>query len=225
MAASTFAALFLAHVIADYLLQTNWLVENKRRPLAIGLHIAAVLVMMPILTLQISWWFVVLALAHLAIDLIKTHLLGGSLAAYLADQLLHIASILVVVTLAPDLWSGSPLSEVDWIARFYLLLAVFLFAARGGQYAVATYLRLDPEAPGHGVRVGWIERTALAAVVAAGLPWAILGLLAAKVAHLIHAVRHRTAAGRQRFVKGAALSMAWGLGCAAALWVILPAFG
>jgi hypothetical protein len=225
MAASTFAALFLAHVIADYLLQTNWLVENKRRPLAIGLHIAAVLVMMPILTLQLSWWFVALAAAHLAIDLTKTHLLGGGLAAYVADQALHIASILVVVMLAPDLWLGSPLSDIAWVAPFYLILSAFLFSARGGQYAVATLLRLDPEADGHGVRVGWVERTALAAVVAAGAPWAILGILVAKTAHLAHALRHRSTAARQRFVKGAALSMVWGLGCAAALWAALPAFG
>ena len=225
MAASTFAALFLAHVIADYLLQTNWLVENKRRPLAIGLHIAAVLVMMPLLTLHFSWWFVALAAAHLAIDLTKTHLLGGGLAAYIADQALHIASILVVATLAPDLWGDSPLSAIDWVAPFYLILSAFLFSARGGQYAVATYLRLDPEADGHGVRVGWVERTALAAAVAAGAPWAIPGILAAKAAHLVPAFRRRNEVGRQRLLKGATLSMAWGLGCAAALWAILPAFG
>jgi hypothetical protein len=225
MAASTFAALFLAHVIADYLLQTSWLVENKRRPLAIGLHIGAVLAMMPLLTLHLSWWFVALAAMHLAIDLTNTYLLGGGLMAYLADQILHLASILAVVTLAPGLWADSPLSDIDGLARFYLILAVFLFAARGGRYAVATLLRLDPEADGRGVRIGWAERTALVAVVALGLAWAIAGVLAGKAVHVAMALSRRDGAGRARLVRGAGLSMVWGLGCAGALWAILPAFG
>lgn len=225
MAASSFAALYLAHVIADYLLQTQWMVVNKDRPTAIGLHVGIVLAMMPVVTLHLSWWFVALALAHLAIDLTKTHLLGPGLAAYVGDQLLHLISIVAVVALVPDLWDQSPLAGIDWLARFYLILAVFIFAARGGQYAVATLFRTDPEADGRGVRIGWVERTALAAVVAVGIPWAIALGLAAKALHVMLERPGRDARRQSRLIRGAALSMAWGLACALALWVILPSFG
>lgn len=225
MAASTFAALYLAHVIADYLLQTRWMVENKDRAPAIGLHIGVVLAMMPVVTLHLSWWFVALALAHLVIDLTKTHVLGGGLLAYFADQALHIVSILGVVALTPGLWAESPLSNIDWLARFYLILAVFVFAARGGQYAVAIWLATDPEADGRGVRIGWAERTALSVAVAAGVPWAMPAVLAAKAAQVAVAWPGRDARGQRRLLQGACLSMSWGLACAATLWAILPSFG
>jgi hypothetical protein len=225
MAASTFAALFLAHVIADYLLQTNWLVMNKHRARAIGLHVAIVLAMMPLVTLHLSWWFLAVAAAHLAIDLTKTHVLGGGFGAYVLDQALHIASILLVVWAAPGLWAESPLSGIDWLARFYLILAFLIFATRGGQYAVAIFLRHDPEADGRGVRLGWAERAALSALVAAGLAWAMIGVVAAKIGHVAYALPRRDTGSRARLLQGALLSMVWGLACAAALWAILPAFG
>ncbi len=225
MAISTFAALFLAHVIADYLLQTGWMVANKRRALSIGLHIGAVFVMMPLATLSFSPWFVALAAMHLAIDLTKTHVLRGGLVAYVADQALHLASILLVVWLAPGLWAVSSLAEVDWLPRFYLILAVLLFSARGGQYAVATLFCIDPEADSRGVRIGWVERSALAALVAVGAPWPMLAVVAAKAGHVAFGLPRRDARGRSRLIRGSALSMAWGLACALALWAVLPSFG
>ena len=222
MAVSSFAALFLAHVLADYLLQTGWLVENKRRPLALTLHIGIVFLAMPLVTLGFSPWFIVLAALHLGIDLTKTFVLKGGLLAYVSDQVLHLASIAFIVWLAPDLWSVSLLSDLDWLPRFYLILAVFLFAARGGQYAVATLFGIDPEASSRGVHVGWIERTAMSAMVALGAPVLALAVLPAKAAHVAWAWRDRNEARRQRLLRGTSLSMIWGLICAAGLWALLP---
>lgn len=225
MGVSTFAALFLAHVIADYLLQTAWMVTNKDRASAIGLHIGIVLVMMPAVTLHLSPWFLAVAAMHLAIDLTKTHLMPGGLISYVADQVLHLASIVLVVWLVPGLWGESPLAEVGWLDRTYLILAVFIFAARGGQYAVASLLGVDPEADGRGVRLGWAERVALSVAVAVGLPWAVPGIVAGKAAQVVRALRERDEAGRRRLIRGAGLSLIWGLACAAALWALLPAVG
>jgi hypothetical protein len=222
MVIPTFAALFLAHVIADYLLQTRWLVSNKRRPAALGAHIGLVLLAMPLVTLSLSPWFLLLALLHLGIDLTKTFVLRGGLAAYTADQALHVASIGLIAWLAPNLWGQTPLADVAWLPEFYLMLAVFLFSARGGQYAVATWFRRPPEDEGRGVYIGWVERTALPATVALGAPWLIAAVVAAKGVHVMAALRGRTGAGRTRLVQGAALSLAWGLVCTAALWLLLP---
>jgi hypothetical protein len=222
MAISTFAALFLAHVIADYLLQTRWLVANKRHPRALGVHIGLVFAAMPLVTLGFSPWFMALAGLHLLIDLAKTFILRDGLPAYVADQALHIASIFLIASLAPGLWSQSPLAGIGWLPLFYLIVSVFLFAARGGQYAVATWIGRDPEVDTRGVHLGWAERVALSAVVALGASWLVPGVLAAKAGHVAVAWRARDAAGRRRLVKGTVLSLGWGLGCAAALSLLLP---
>jgi hypothetical protein len=225
MAVSTFAALFLAHVIADYLLQTTWLVDNKRRPLAIGLHIGAVFAMLPLVTLTFSPWFLVLAALHLAIDLTKTHLMGAGLVAYVADQVLHLVSIALIAALAPGIWAASPLAEVAGLPQVYLILAMILFAARGGQYAVAALFRSEPEVGSRGVWIGWAERTALTASVAAGLSMAVLAVVAAKAGLVAWSIGKRKGPYRDRLIRGSALSLAWGLGCAAVLWALLPTLG
>lgn len=222
MVISTFAALFLAHVIADYLLQTTWLVVNKHRPVALGAHVGIVLVTMPLVTLTLSPWFLLLAALHLGIDVLKTFVLRGGLAAYVADQALHIVSIAVIALLVPGLWGESPLAGVAWLPQFYLILGVFLFSTRGGQYAVATWFRRPPAEEGRGVYIGWIERTALPATVAIGAPWLILGVIVAKVAQLTLAWRERPADRRRHLVEGALLSLGWGLACSAGLWLLLP---
>jgi hypothetical protein len=230
MAASTFAALFLAHVIADYLLQTDWMVTNKYRASAIGLHVLTVLVAMPLVTLSLSPWFLVLAAMHLAIDLTKTHLMPGGLWPYVADQILHLASIGVIVWLAPDLWSISPLAGTEWVAPAYLILAMVIFAARGGQFAVATHLGQAPAIKTHGIHAqgvgaGWAERSALPGAVALGVPWMVLPVLLLKAGEVLWSTRGLSAPARSNQFQAAILSMGWALACAVALWSVLPTVG
>jgi hypothetical protein len=220
MAASTFAALFLAHVIADYLLQTRWMVDNKRHPLAMGLHIGAVWLTLPLVTLSLSTWFVALAGLHLLIDLTKTFVLRGGLIPYLVDQFLHLASIAVIVAMAPALWAGSPLAEVAGLPQVYLTVAVALFAARGGQFAIASRAGATRN-PGS-VHSGWAERALPVLAIAAGLPWLVGIVVLAKVAQLALAPARRGMDGRTHPWWDASLSMGWGLCCAAGLWAILP---
>ncbi|NKX46451.1 DUF3307 domain-containing protein [Roseicyclus persicicus] len=222
MAASTFAALFLAHVLADYLLQTGWMVANKRRAAALGLHIGTVLAAMPLVLLTLSPWFLVLAGLHLAIDLLKTFVMRPGLASYVLDQLLHLASIVLVAALAPGLWADSPLAALPWAPAAILIAAAVLFAARGGQYAVAARLPDDPATGARGVRMGWAERATMVGVVALGLPVLALGVALAKAAQVALRWADRDVAGRRRLVEGAGLSLGWGLACAAGLWAILP---
>ncbi len=133
MAAYTFAALFLAHVIADYLVQTTWMVVNKRRVIATATHIGLVLGTLCAMTLSFSVWFIALALLHLFIDIAKTYAMKAGPGAYVADQVLHVASIAAIALLAPQIWADSPLREVDGLPLYDMLVAGVVFAARGGQ--------------------------------------------------------------------------------------------
>ncbi|WP_108261623.1 DUF3307 domain-containing protein [Mangrovicoccus ximenensis] len=104
----TAAALLLAHVLADYAFQTDWIVENKRRFSVLALHGAIVF--------AASWLALglapaalplvaVLTLLHMATDAAKTRLEPGRLWSYLADQALHVAAIFLLSALFAAGWS------------------------------------------------------------------------------------------------------------------------
>lgn len=222
MAVESFAALFFAHVIADYLLQTKWVVVNKRRPAALAVHITLVFLCMILTTLTLSPWFLVIAGLHLCIDILKAYVLPDGVVSYTGDQMLHVASIVLVVMLAPDLWAESPLSEIPNLAIYYLLAAAVVFAARGGQFAVMIFLGNQGVATASGGYLGWVERVLLClATLVAGI-FGAAGVIALKLASLIPQARARTPENRQRLIWGSVVSLAWGLGTAIPLAILLP---
>lgn len=222
MAAYTFAALFLAHVIADYVLQTTWMVVNKKRLIALAAHIALVLGTMCATTLTLSPWFIVLALAHLWIDIVKTYAMPAGLGAYLADQVLHVASVAGVALLAPHIWTDSPLNGIEGLPVVFMILGGVVFAARGGQYAVSTLID-GPQGNMHvGVVLGWAERAALCVVLIGGWPIWVAAVLAAKGIYIGISLRGRDTAARLRLLRGTALSLAWGFAVAVPLAYVMP---
>lgn len=107
--------LILAHILADYPLQSDWLVENKRSLWASGIHIATHLGVMFIIvgSARTMIWpqLLVLTFFHFLMDWTKTSLgnlwPGGLSVQYIVDQLIHIGSIIIIATwidrtLAPD---------------------------------------------------------------------------------------------------------------------------
>jgi len=69
----TFAAIVCAHVIADFVFQTNWMVANKRAATPLDAHIAVMLVSAILCTGSLHPVLFVFALAYLGIDFVKTH--------------------------------------------------------------------------------------------------------------------------------------------------------
>lgn len=226
MAAYTFAALFLAHVIADYVLQTTWMVVNKKRPIAMAAHIGLVLGAMCATTLTLNPWFLALAALHLWIDIVKTYAMPEGLGAYVADQLLHVVSIAGIALLAPQIWPESPLAEVEALPLIYMIVGGVLFAARGGQYAVAMLLGGRGAAPGrgpvYGVVIGWLERAALCVVLIGGWHIWVIAVIAVKGIYLGLSFAGRDEGGRSRLLLGSGISLAWGLAVAVPLALVMP---
>ncbi|MCG6883778.1 MAG: DUF3307 domain-containing protein, partial [Silicimonas sp.] len=103
----TLAALLLAHVAADFLLQTDRMVATKRHPLTLLLHAAIVLVTAQIALGRFDAWEpIALAAAHIGIDIVKTFALPARLWSFLADQAAHLATILAVGLYAPTLYAS-----------------------------------------------------------------------------------------------------------------------
>lgn len=96
--------LFLAHLVGDYPLQSEWLIENKRSLWGLSLHTAIHLALMLLVVGAASAevWpkILVLALIHFLLDLTKSRLFSRwpeqATFHYVADQILHILSIFLV---------------------------------------------------------------------------------------------------------------------------------
>jgi hypothetical protein len=106
----TLAALLFAHVLADFVFQTNWMAANKRSPAALGLHFVIVYALAVAAIGSLHPALLVLALAHLGIDVGKLVLASAwkasrGLAPFLIDQGLQLASLLALALWLPDLWS------------------------------------------------------------------------------------------------------------------------
>ncbi|MDJ0822832.1 MAG: DUF3307 domain-containing protein, partial [Paracoccaceae bacterium] len=114
-AIATFAALLLAHMLADFLFQPSWMVARKRNPLILLLHGALVFVFSTA-ALGGVWQIALLVAAlHLVIDAVKVWALpravSKGLAAFLTDQTLHLATLAFVA-----IWWPGTFAQGAWAA-------------------------------------------------------------------------------------------------------------
>lgn len=232
--ADTFAALLFAHVLADFVFQTRAMVETKRKPQVLALHGTIVFA----LTLAALGGSPALAgavtAAHLVIDAVKTHALRRpGLAAFLADQAAHLATIAIAAALLPGawgtgFWAGLPVPLAgDALPVAMLWIAGFLLATRAGGFAVALLMQAHPadEAerpglPGGGRTIGVLERALVFLLVLAGQPEGIGFLIAAKSILRFGAVGHDRHASEYVIV-GTLASVGWALTVALAVQALL----
>lgn len=192
----TAVALVFAHLVADFLLQSDAMVRRKRRPAVLAGHVAIVtgaswlalgLAFVPAL-------LALIALSHLALDAAKLRWGGAGFRGFALDQAGHLAAIALGAALFPDafaagLWaSPAALAEIPGLARLpeAMALAAGLIAAiPAGGYAVAALMTgvETPSAdslPRGGRLIGKLERLLILMLVLAGEPDGIGFLIAAK---------------------------------------------
>lgn len=182
----TFAALLLAHVVADFLLQTSGMIATKRRPATLLLHGVIVLVTAQAALGRVDAWEpLALAAAHIAIDIVKTFALPERLWSFMADQAAHLATLIAVAALAPGLYASGLWAGAAWLPGTMALLAGLILAAPAGGYAVAMLVRPLAEAapeglPDGGRLIGLLERGLIFVLIMVGQPAGIGFLIAAK---------------------------------------------
>ncbi|MCA8878368.1 MAG: DUF3307 domain-containing protein [Rhodobacteraceae bacterium] len=191
----TFVLLLLAHVLADFLMQSGAMVRNKHRPAVLLAHTAIVLVCAVALTGNANPVLLLLAAAHAAIDAVKTGFRLAGLRWFLADQAAHLVTLVLAAAIAPDLWSTGLwpavlppdlVAAIPWVA---LHLAGLVLATRTGGFVVgallAPYLVSSPDLadgglPGAGQAIGLLERGLTYLLVVIGQPTGVTFLIAAK---------------------------------------------
>lgn len=201
----TLTALLLAHVLADFVFQTNWMVANKHRPAAFVAHGAVVLATMLVVTGNLHPVLLALTFLHMAVDAAKTAFmkwmsarpqpsgktekLSAGLGPFLADQAAHLATLALIAALFPGLWAAGLWAGWASLPALMALTAGALAATRAGGFAVG--LLMAPwarELEGHGnpglsdggQAIGWLERGLIFLLVLNGQPDGIGFLIAAK---------------------------------------------
>lgn len=186
--AETFAALLLAHVLADYIFQTGWMAQGKqdRHAGALALHVGTVLVLS--VAVLGTWHPLILALtaAHLATDLAKSALPRDRLWPYLADQGVHLATLAAVAIVAPDLWQAGLWAGLTFLPALFALVAGGILATRAGGFAIALLMApfaaaVEPTGlPRGGALIGVLERGLIFLLVLTGNAAGVGFLIAAK---------------------------------------------
>lgn len=230
----TFAALLLAHTLADFVFQTRWIAFNKRRPGVLLLHGAVVLALAQAALGRFDAWEVLaLSASHVAIDWLKARFGGHTLAAFLADQSAHQAVLVAIAVLRPDLWAGGLWAGIPWLPALMALAAGAILATRAGGFAVGLLMRpwaaddLPKGLTNGGTLIGLLERGLIFLLVMVGQPAGVGFLVAAKSVLRFETTSRDQRAGEYVII-GTLASFGWALLLAyATLWLMaaLPPIG
>lgn len=215
--ADTFLALLLGHLMGDYLFQTLWMVENKKRPAVLLLHVG----IMALSTFVVlgGGLMVVLGIAaiHLAMDATKTYLLPNRLWSYFLDQAVHIVTIIAAAAYFPTLFADGLWGNVaDLFRDYYILACGLIVCTMAGGPTIGIFLseytheELEPGLTRGGWAIGMLERALIFLMVLTDQVAGIGFLIAAK-----SILRFDTASKDQKnseyVIIGTLASFAWAL--------------
>ncbi|MEO0612952.1 MAG: DUF3307 domain-containing protein, partial [Pseudomonadota bacterium] len=194
--AETLITLIAAHILADFLLQTRSMVENKARIVVLLVHVAIVTALsamflgafdIPILS--------IIAVSHFAFDYIKQTYTSKNLTAFLADQIAHMAVILFIAGVFPSAYAGgvwpqylSASGEALYFLIIILVAGIIVTTQIGGLiigWLIKPLSQAEAEnavigLPGGGTYIGWLERFIVLMLVLTGNAAGIGFLITAK---------------------------------------------
>lgn len=227
----TVLALVLAHLVADFALQTEAMVKNKSQALTLLRHIGIVA-----LTAWIALGFapaVVLILfvagTHAAIDWLKIRFGGPGFPAFITDQAAHIGALIIGAMLFPEaywngLWPHLPPDLAQNVPTAMALAAGLIATVWAGGYAVKSLMTglefpVDPASdtslPQGGRLIGQLERLMILMLVITGETGGIGLLIAAKsVLRFSEVARDKDRRVSEYVIIGTLASFAWALGVA-----------
>ena len=215
----TLAALLLAHILADFVFQTNWMVTHKHHLNGLAAHGAVVFAASVAATGGIGWGILWLTVLHLAIDTIKARARRG-LGPFLLDQAVHLATIAALASWQPNLWAQGLWAGLDLLAPIMLVAAGAIIATRAGGFAVG--LLMGPFAamlpdkgsaeslPGAGRVIGQLERGLIFVLILLGQAQGVGLLIAAKSILRFGAVRDDRALSEYVII-GTLASFGWAI--------------
>jgi len=195
-----FLQLYAAHLVADFLLQPDWIARDKRKLSTLsahaGIHFGVACAFVNLgLNRSVLAAIAVLVLVHVLSDYLKAALSSDSWLAFSVDQAVHLIAVGVTsLWLATSSWSQlfPILATVAKNKDLYLIAAAYVAVVFGGGFFVQKVTKsfldqlgddtkqLKPGLPSAGKYIGWVERFLILTFVIGGYGDAIGFLLAAK---------------------------------------------
>ncbi|MDA5094329.1 DUF3307 domain-containing protein [Aliiroseovarius sp. KMU-50] len=220
----TFLALLVAHLLADFVFQTNTMVREKRRLDVFASHVAVVGAA-SLFALGGAWEAaLIVTIIHAIIDALKTYLLSShhsrALWAFTVDQVAHLGSIAWVTLLWP--WSfghGIWGFTTPYMAGPAVLVAGFLIATAMGGPIVGGLMRRFPQSfaiqglKNAGRVIGFLERAFVFFLILFNSPIGIGFLLTAKSVLRFDTTRKGQHASEYVII-GTLASFGWAMGVA-----------
>jgi hypothetical protein len=232
----TFLALLTAHLIADFPLQPAWMVQRKKNPAVLSLHIALVAI---VAILTVGAWpaalLLILVATHLVMDAIKVYVLGDSLLSFSIDQLVHLAVIGALAIAYPEtvsngLWNHLP---HDLHATYFVglcLLSGTIASLQVGSIIIrkGTVIftrQIGDQIPAGldngGTYIGYLERALVMILILTGQPAGVGFLITAKSILRFGDVKESSQRKLTEYIIiGTFMSFGWGL-----LIAVLTQFG
>ncbi len=228
----TLAALIFAHVLADFVFQTNAMVAAKAKPATLALHGAVVLAAAVFVTGTINPALLALAGVHIAIDAAKTLSGRRGIWPFAIDQAAHALSLIALALYAPTLWQSGLWAAAAALPALMALAAGAILATRAGGFAIG--LMMDPLAahapaglPNGGRAIGNLERGLIFLLILTGQAQSIGFLIAAKSVLRFGSISNEKEASEYVII-GTLASFSWAIAVSfatIALLAHLPALG
>ncbi len=216
---ATLAALLLAHVLADFVFQPDWMANGKRQPKALAAHGAVVLATAVAATGSLDPGLIWLAALHVAVDALKARAQPG-LRPFLLDQAAHLLALAALAEARPEIWAGGLWSDLNAMPAVLALVAGAILATRAGGFAVGLLMtpfaaKLPPEIKaesltGAGAIIGLMERGLIFTLVLVGQAEGVGLLIAAKSILRFGAVKDDRALSEYVII-GTLASFGWAL--------------
>jgi hypothetical protein len=222
----TFLALVTAHLIADFPLQSDWLLAQKKKPHFLLLHVAVVAATAALLLGALPLpLLAILAITHFAMDAVKVHILRDTLASFFGDQLVHLAVIAGLAVaysnvFAGGWWAGLP---ADWLHGYQVtmcLVAGLLLSLQTGAIVIKKATQPFLEQIGHdieglrhgGATIGLLERALVMLLVLTNQPAGVGFLITAKsILRFGDVTQSHQRKLTEYIIIGTFLSFGWGL--------------
>ncbi len=194
-----FFQLYLAHLVADFLLQPDWIARRKTEIRSLSAHAAIHLVCATAavnlgLDRRVAVAIVTVALIHTLLDYAKARLSGDGWIAFTADQAAHLLVVALASIWLTASWSGmiDVIRSIVTNPLVYLYACAYVAVVFGGGYLVqkvtqsflatmrSSLTDLKPGLPNAGKYIGWVERILILTFILGGYEAAVGFLLAAK---------------------------------------------
>ena len=222
----TLLALSVAHLVADFPLQPDWMIRRKRNPAVLILH---GLIVTGTAALALGAWpaevLLILVGTHLVMDAIKVYVMKNSLTSFTVDQLVHLAVIVALAwafpeTFARGAWAALPAGA----AAAYLVGLCLLGGAIASLMVGAIVIRKATEPFTHqlsgdisglengGTYIGALERALVMLLILVGQPAGVGFLITAKSILRFGDVRDSSQRKLTEYIIiGTFMSFGWGL--------------